>query len=182
VIWHFVRDHSASEAARATGLSINSVHALYRKLRVFFFEVGLFLDYYQGEDPVSFEGDNPVEEHRILSFHLARNGAMHGLRSPTSEPPYHFAESCWRYDFHVMMAERPDEAVYGMMERHLLELIRLCGPIGARPRNRAGGLRTVMRQADERIAWLRRSAHGFRDEVLRAGLTDALSVTAGDLS
>lgn len=33
VLWHFVRDHSASETARATGLSVNSVHAIFRKIR-----------------------------------------------------------------------------------------------------------------------------------------------------
>ncbi|MCB9992253.1 MAG: hypothetical protein H6873_01200 [Hyphomicrobiaceae bacterium] len=177
LLWHFVRDHSTTEAARDVRLSVNSAHAIYRKLRVFFYEVGLFLDFYAGQDPETFESDNPVFEKALLEYHFERIGRHRGLRSPATEPPYHFAESCWRYDFYVMMQERPADTVYAMMQRHLLELIRLCGPVGARPRNLPAGARAVMRQAGERIAWLKRNAPGFRDEDIRAGLSEALSIT-----
>lgn len=176
VIDHFVRDHTATEAARATGLSVNSAHALYTKLRAFFFHVGLFIDIYRGQDPSQVDTGAPVYEHALLSFHLKRYGDKRGFRSPSNEPHYHFAESCWRYDFALLMAERPSEAVYAMMQRHLLELIRLCGPIGAKPRNRLEGALAVMRQADERIEWLMRNAPGFREPEQRQALDAIRSI------
>lgn len=162
VLWHFVRDHSATEAAAGSGLSVNSAHAIYRKLRVFFYECGLFLDFYEGRDPETFESANPRFEQELLAFHFKRHSDKRGFRSPVSEPPYHFAESCWRFDFHIMARERSPEALHPMMTSHLLELIHLAGPVGLAPRNRAAAVRAVMRQADQRIDWLRRSAPGFR--------------------
>jgi hypothetical protein len=177
VLFHFVRDHSASDAARATGLSVNSAHALYRKLRVFFFDVHLFRDFYDGRDPLEVSSDVPLFEQDLIAFHIQRYSNRHGFRSPSTEPHYHFAESCWRYDFHRMMQERPSEAVYGMMERHLLQLIRLCGPIGAPPRNLLAGVRAIMRQTDERIEWFRRNAPGFRSEELRSQLAQGQAIS-----
>jgi hypothetical protein len=177
VLEQFVHDAPATEAAKATGLSINSVHALYRKLRVFFFEVGAFQDFYAGADPETYQSEDPGFERALLSFHLARYARRHGLKSPATEPPYHFAESCWRYDFYLMMQERPSEAVFAMMQRHLLELIKLCGPIGAVPRKRLEGIQTVMRHADERIDWFRRNAPSMRDDQSRAELSAARAIT-----
>ena len=177
VLGHFVRDSTAVDAGRDVRLSTNSVAAIYRKLRVFFFEVGLFLDFYDGKDPLIFESDNPVFEKALLEFHFARLRRHHGFRSPLSEPPYHFAESCWRYDFHIMMNERPADSVHNMMERHLLEIIRQCGPVGLPPRNRRMGMESVMRQADERIDWVRRNAPGFRDENTRDRLRFIRSIS-----
>ncbi len=178
VLDHFVRDSTTSETAKATGLSVNSVHAVYRKLRVFFYDVHLFRDFYQGQDPVTFESGDPEAELALLNFHLGRVGQKRGLRSPITEPSYHFAESCWRYDFFRMMRERPSDAVYAMMRSHLLELIRLCGPVGSVPVNREAGALAVMRQIDQRIEWFKRSAPGFRSSEMRAALDDAGSVTA----
>lgn len=176
VLWHFVRDHTASETARAVDMSINSVHALFRKLRIFFYDVHLFRDFYDGRDPETVDSGDPVFEQRLLEYHLARYGRHRGFRSPATEPPHHFAETCWRYDFQIMMNERPSDAVYGMMQRHLLELIRLCGPVGAQPRNLLAGARAVMRQTDERIDWFRRNAPGFRDAETRRDLFDTLAI------
>jgi hypothetical protein len=176
VVAQFARDASATEAARATGLSVNAAHDLYRKLRVFFFEVGLFLDYYAGHDPETFESEDPALEKAILDFHFERVAARRGLKSPATEPPYHFAESCWRYDFKVLMDERPSDAVRAMMLAHLLELIRLCGPVGAPPRNRAAGALAVARQIDQRILWLERNAPGFSDKATRQALREARSI------
>ena len=170
VLWHFVHDHTAAETARDVTLSTNSVQAIFRKIRVYFFEVGLFMDIYQGRDPIEVDTGNPHFEKLLIEFHFERMNTKKSMRQPITEPPYHFAESCWRYDFHVMMSERPDAGVYGMTERHLLELIRRCGPVGDLPRNRRAGLLLVMRQTDERIDWLRRNAPGFRAEHTRAEL------------
>jgi len=176
VLERFAHDDSATDAARATGLSINTVHALYRKLRVFFFEVGLFMDFYAGHDPETFESENPALEKALLDFHFERVAARRGLKSPSTDPPYHFAESCWRYDFKVLMDERPSDAVRAMMLAHLLELIRLCGPIGAPARNREVGALAIARQIDQRILWLERNAPGFANDATREGLREARAI------
>lgn len=173
VLEQFVLDSSATDAARATGLSVNSVHAIYRKLRVFFFDVGLFMDFYEGADPLEFVSDNPAVEQRIIAFHLERVRTRRGLRSPSNEPPYHFAESCWRYDFKVLDEERSSSLVQAMMLAHLVELIRLCGPVGGPLRNRVQGIEAVARQIDQRIVWLERNAPGFSEPGTRAALRSA---------
>ena len=177
VIGHFVRDHTATDAARATGLSINSANALYQKLRAFFCEVRLFTSYYDRVRVLGDEAADAAFEQELLAFHRQRSAAKRGLKTPLGEPDYHFAETCWRYDFIVIMRERPSEAVYAMMERHLIELIRLCGPLGSTPRNRLAGAKAAMRQVDERIAWLLRNAPGFRSSDQRRELADALAIT-----
>lgn len=157
VLWHFVRDDSASDTARAIGLSINSVHAIYRKVRVYFYEVGLFMDFYAGQDPLEYESDNPHFEKALLEFHFERVRARNGLKSPASEPPYHFAESCWRYDFKVIAEERSSPYVHDMMLAHLLEIILVCGPVGAIRRPSLSSALVVERQYYQRVLWLLRS-------------------------
>ena len=173
---HFVLDASTTDTARATRLSVNSVHTTFRQLRVFFFEVGLFQDFYAGQDPETYQSDNPMFERDLLEFHLSRVSEKRGLKSPVDEPPYHFAESCWRYDFKVLMDQRSSSDVRAMMLAHLLELLRLCGPLGGTPRNLESGGRAIMRQADQRILWLSRNAPDFRDPSVRAGLAEAYSI------
>lgn len=170
VIEQFAQDASATDAARATGLSINSVHSIYRKLRIFFFECGLFRDFYDGHDPETFDSGAANFERELLAFHLERYGDKHGFSSPSTEPHYHFAESCWRFDFHMMARERPTETIQPMMLSHLMEIIRLCGPVGGKPRNLEAGLQAIMRQTDQRILWLQRNAPGFSSAELRNSL------------
>lgn len=172
MLWHFVLDHSATDTARATGLSINSTNILFRKLRVFFYETHLFTDIYGGQDPTTLESDNPVFERDLIEFHFRRVREKRGVRSPWSEPDYHFAESHWRYHFHVLMAQRPSDRVHAMMFGHLLEIIRLCGPVSKKPMNRRAGLLAVMRQMDQRILWLERNAPRFRADSLRQELKE----------
>jgi len=178
VLWHFVRDDSATGTARATRLSVNSVSAIFRKLRVYFTEAGLFTDFYEGHDPLTHDSGLITTEHSLLAFHIARVRVHNGLKSPATEPDYHFAESHWRYHFHVMARERPSGEVHAMMFGHLMEIIRLCGPIGTRPANRRAGLMAIARQMDQRIAWLERNAPGFNDAALRSGLREAKAVQA----
>ena len=165
-----MRDHSATETALATRLSVNSVQAIFQKLRIYFFEVRLFMDFYDGDNPESYESDNPLFEFHLLEFHFQRVRDKMGLRSPSTEPPYHFAESCWRYDFKVMMDERSSGNIYTMMESHLLEIIRCCGPIGRPPSNIATGARLIERQFKQRVLWLERNAPGFNTPERRAVL------------
>lgn len=176
VLAHFARDHSATDTAEAVGLSVNSVHTIFKKMRVFFFEVGLFRDFYEGRDPLSVESHLARFEYGLLEFHFSRVRDKRGLRSLPGAPDYHFAESCWRYDFKVLMDERPTDAIHVMMQAHLLEVIRLCGPLGRPPRNRAAGLRVVARHIDQRVLWLSRNAPGFALPAQRAALKDAASI------
>lgn len=181
VLMGFVKDWPANATARATGLSVNSTTQIYHQVRTFFFEVGLFLDFYAGQNPLAFVGDTPHTEKALLEFHFSRVRARRGLKSPISEPPLHFAESCWRYDFKVLSEQRTSDLVDEMMFNHLLELIRSCGPIGTTPRNREDGLRIILRQIDQRILWLERNAPGFADSDLRAALKDVrISVSDTD--
>lgn len=135
----FAQDRSARDTARETGLSINSVASLFHKLRVFFTELKLFSDLYEGKDPSDFEPGMELYERALLEFHFQRVRAKHGLNSPMDEPDYHFAESCWRYHYKVMADQRASDQLPTMMFNHLLELIRLCGPVGKTPVNRRAG-------------------------------------------
>lgn len=170
VLWHFVRDHNANETARATRLSANSVVGLYRKLRVFFYEAGLFTDIYDGQDALSQSANEPRFEKALLEFHFERIRVHRGLKSPAHEPDYHLAESHWRFHFHIMAGERPDAPVEAMMAAHLLEIIRLCGPVGARPANLRAGAEAIRRQTDQRLLWLVRNAPGFATPERRSAL------------
>ena len=170
VLWHFVEDHSAARTAQATGLSANSVTAIFRKLRVYFWEVGLFTDVYEGLDPREAVSDAPTFELALLDFHIGRYRDKRGLKSPVSEPDYHFAESHWRFQFKVMALHRPGIDVRPMMMEHLLEIIRLCGPVGRKPGNRMAGLQAVARQMDQRLRWMERNDPGFTEPEQRAEL------------
>lgn len=170
VLWHFVCDHSAHETAKATRLSVNSVHAIFRKLRVYFYDVGLFQDFYEGKDPLAVETDMPDFEYDLINYHLKRYGEKHGFKSPSTEPHYHFAESHWRYDFEIMRRERDSDAIYEMMMAHLVEIIRICGAVGSKPTNREAGLHAVLRQMEQRIAWLERNAKRFQNDAMRSAL------------
>lgn len=170
VLMGFVRDHSATDTAQLTGLSLNSVTAIFGKLRVYFWEIGLFTDIYDGADPLSHSGNEPSFEKALLEYHLLRVREKNGLKSSAHGPDYHFAESHWRYHFQVLMRERVHHDVHAMMFSHLIEIIRLCGPIGLKPFNRRSGIEAVLRQMDQRIAWLERNAPGFRGAAHRAEL------------
>lgn len=170
VLWYFVRDATVAETARGTGLSDNSVAGIFRKLRVFFYEAGLFTDIYGGRDPNEVDYGEPVFERDLIAFHLGRVRAKRGLNGPMTEPDYHFAESHWRFHFHVMERQRPAEPVHGMMLAHLLEIIRLSGPVGTKPVNTRIATKAILRQMDQRIAWLERNAGEFRTPAMRKEL------------
>lgn len=179
VLWHFVRDDTATATARQTGLSLNSVAAIFQKVRVYFFEAGLFMDPYEGKDPETFEGDNEEFELRLLTYHFERIRDKRGLKSPIHKPDYHLAESHWRFNFHVIRERRPDADFHKMMLTHLLDIIRICGPVGRPPVNRKAGLRAVLGQQDQFLIWLERNAPGF-DDASRDELRDIRSILPED--
>lgn len=164
VLWHFVLDHSAQEAARHVELSVNSISAIFTKLRKSFFEVGLFTDIYGGRDPRegSIYEDGEAFEKWVIEFHFKRAAAKRGITDWLGQPAYHFAESHWRFHYTVMTEGRAADAIYDMMHAHLLEIIRCCGPVGAPPVRRKAGLMLALKHMDQRVLWLARNAINSR--------------------
>lgn len=182
VLWHFVRDHTATETARATGLSLNSVNDLYRKIRVYFYEAGLFMNFYGGTGWASYDPQADKEfEHLLLSFHRNRLRSRRGVRETPGQPNYHLAESWWRLDFAMILRERASDAVYDMMTGQLLSVIRVAGPVGRKPGNLSARRRMIAQLVDQKILWLQRNAPGFADDKSRVSLEDALRTAPPDL-
>jgi len=170
VLWHFAKDDTVAETAFRTGLSGNAVNTIFVKLRRFFIEAGLFTDIYQGGDPA--EGSELAEieyERHLIEFHFARVRAKRGIGSGPAEID-HFAESHWRFHYAMLVEDRGGDAVHHMMHRHLLEMIRRCGPVGRPPVNHREGLKLCLTQMDERISWAERNSPKFRDERTRRAL------------
>lgn len=163
VLRAFAQDEAAADAATHINLSLNSIAAIYGKLRRYFYETGLFTDIYQGNDPS--DGSELADEEferRLIEFHIARAAAKRGIDDTPDGPAYHFAESHWRFHYAVMNEGRPSEALHRMIFAHLLEMIRCCGPVGAPPVNRKVGLQLALRQMDQRILWMERNTLQFR--------------------
>jgi hypothetical protein len=170
VLLHYALDNTVQEAARDTQLSATSVNAIFGKLRRFFSEAGLFEDYSMARGSSEARQVHARQEKALLEFHNQRLRRKRGLRHAPDSPDYHFAESCWRYDFHVLMDERLSDQLQAMMFAHLLEIVRLCGPVGRPPVNRAAALRAVLRHIDERAQW--RNEPGFSTPKFRAALRE----------
>lgn len=174
VLWHFARDDTAAEAALRSGLSVNAVNTLFQKLRRFFVEAGMFTDIYQGGDPrEGYAGDPSAEaeqyELHLIEFHFARMKAKRQVSTGQSEDD-HWCESHWRFHYAILVEDRGGDAVHHMMHRHLLEVIRRCGPVGRLPLNRREALRLCLTQMDERIRWAERSSPRFSDDRSRKAL------------
>lgn len=168
VLWSFALDEPAAQAAQHIDLSVNSISAIYAKLRTYFYESGLFVDIYQGDNPQ--EGSalaEPEFERRLIEFHFRRAAAKHGIDDPPEGPAYHFAESHWRFHYDVMNDGRSPDALRRMMFAHLLEMIRCCGPVGSTPMNRKAGLELTLTHMDQRILWMERNASQFRSPTSR---------------
>lgn len=176
VLWHFVRDYSATDTAKATGLSVNSVHGVFRKLRVYFYEAGLFMNFYGGTGEAAFKPEDEPLQRDLLAFHSRRAARRRGLKTNPGEPNYHLAESWWRLDFAMIMRERPSEAVYDMMMGQLLAVIRIGGAVGTTPGNTPQRVKVLARLVDQKILWLQRNAAEFSTTELREGLKNALRI------
>jgi hypothetical protein len=177
VLGHFVRDHTAAETARQTGLSHNSIHAIFHKLRVYFTQTGLFLDIYAGQELDKFDIGDPAFERLLLDYHFTRIRSKRGVRCPpNSSVDYHFAESYWRLGFKKMREQRPSEQIYSMMENNLVEIIRICGAVGGKPVNFEAGMEAVFHQIDKHLLWLKRSAPNYSAPHLREQIDDVLAV------
>ncbi len=179
VLWHFVLDDSATEAARHVRLSANSITSIYAKLRTFFFDLGVFRDPYAGRDPregYTVEGYEDIELMR-LRFHLGRAAKKRGrLDAPLLGPDHHFAESQWRFDYEMLAEERGRQAVQPVMYNDLMTFIRRFGPVGKPEPFSAKARRDALmlndKQLDRTILWIERNSAHFRDPKDRAELRD----------
>jgi len=177
VLWSFVLDEPVAHAASHIALSANSINAIYAKLRKFFFAYGLFRDPYRGRDPrEGFDVENVEDaEYYMLRYHLGRVASKRNrLDAPLNGPDFHFAESCWRFDFSMLEVERGPHLVQRLMYQNLMEFIRRFGPVGAKsepsPQERREGVRLAMEQLDRLVLWLERNSVKFRDPGEKAQL------------
>jgi hypothetical protein len=183
VLMAFVMDEPVAVAASHIALSANSIQAIYRKLRTFFVELTVFEDIYLGGDPKNGLGDTDAATERleldILGFHLARvKDKKLQMDTPRDQIDPHFAESCWRYQYHVMERERPGESITPMMFAHLHEIIKSCGPVGKSvPRaliSRAYELKLA--HLDQRVLWLSRNAPSLKSPSARTQIQEVMAI------
>lgn len=175
VLWSFVLDEPVAHAASHISLSANSINAVYKKLRLFFFRYGLFRDAYHGRDPRDGLGVEEMQtaEYYMLRFHLARVAAKRNrLDAPLNGPDIHFAESCWRFDYFVLSGERGAELVHRLMYQNLMQFIRRFGPVGSKAiptkEEYREGVTLALEQLDRLVIWLERNSARFRDPEERA--------------
>ena len=158
VLWSFVVDEPVAQAARRIRLSANSINAIYTKLRVFFTELGVFVDIYKGGDP-KFGTDRGKDlegfDYRLLTFHLQRDSAKRRMKGTAIEEiDYNWCESNWRFDYQVLVMCRPDALIHRMMYGHLLAFIRACGPVGHAPRHREKAAPLLRQHFEQGLLWL----------------------------
>ncbi len=183
VLTAFVEDEPVAVAASHIALSANSVQAIYRKLRNFFVSLTVFEDIYLGGDPKQGLGDtDPATERlelEILGFHLARVKDKKLMKdAKLGEPDPHFAESCWRYQYHVMERERSGMSIKPMMFAHLLGIIKSCGPVGRPPPRAqiAHAYELKLAHLDQRVLWLSRNAPSLKSPSARAQIQEVMTI------
>jgi hypothetical protein len=184
VLWSFVLDRPVAEAAKTIDLSANSIQAIYAKLRVFFTEIGVFRDIYEGGDPrdgTAKGEDYEGFEHMLIPFHIKRvKGKRRTKFTTIDDVDYNWNESFWRFHYWILTEGRPSEAIHRMQYAHLLAQIRLCGPIGLPPRNRERGVELDKHHFNQRLLWLERNSPQFSYEAARAQLRDYRERNATD--
>ena len=179
VLRAFVAEEPANEAARKIALSANSIDALYRKLRVYFTELGVFYDIYEGGDPekgTRYGPDFEEFERRLIAFHLERTSRKRRMKATRlDEIDYNWCESIWRFHYSILTQGRPSEAITRMMTEHLKAHILLCGPVGQPPRNREQSRKLSEQQRNQRLLWLRRNAPAYRSGRSRADIDEIMA-------
>lgn len=169
VVWHFVLDHSAAEAAKHVRLSANSISAIYAKLRKFSFDYGLLSDPFKGavqRDQLPFEGFNDLVS-KLHDFHTERLKQKRGsLHRHADEPDYHFAESFWRLSYGSFHDERGEEYAYRKMNATLLLFIQRFGPVGMKcaptTADKIAGRMLALEPLGDATRWWRRNSMKIR--------------------
>lgn len=185
VLRSFARDDAVAVAAAHAKLSQNSIHAIYQKLRIYFTELGLFVDIYEGQDPSNgvqwakhlLPEDNQEEfEAHILAYHQSRIREKRRLKLGLANEDYNFYESYWRFQYLVMTEGRESGNIHEMMYNHLLAHIRQSGPVGKPVRKSLASLQLMNEQLDQRMRWLLRNSPFTSSEASRRELNDILAI------
>ena len=177
VLRAFAGDTPPSTLAGQMRLSLNSIAAIYQRLRAHYVKIGVFRDFYRDDYPPGAAVNEPVQEFEayeraLLAFHLRRVSDMRGIKPQPAGIDHHFCESCWRFRFVPFFEGRPDESVHGMMFDELLTYVRVGGPIGTPTPNLQAVREIQLELLDRRVSWLERSSPEFKPEALRASLRD----------
>lgn len=177
VLRAFAGDTPPSALAGQMRLSINSIVAIYQRLRMHYVKIGVFRDFYRDDNPDGAPDRGTIEEfetyeHTLLAFHLNRVSRMRGIKPEPGAVDHHFCESCWRFRFVPFFEGRPDESVHTMMFDELLTYLRVGGPIGTPTPNLRAVREVQLELLDRRTAWLERSSPMFKSEELRASLRE----------
>lgn len=148
IVRGFALDLPGAWIAEDHGISSNTVQSIYRKLRVFFVEAGLFPLADEGPEGSENFGDAPEAYSKGLAeFHRLRMLHKRGIRGSSLDKSYHLAESRWRLHYNYLQFKGVENFA-DLLEHDLLMVLELCGPLGGRPDN-VDALPSIMQQQAE---------------------------------
>ncbi len=168
LLWLFACDHSPTQAAQQLSLSLNTINAIYIKIRTYFVALGIFRDFYEVPEGIEISDD---DEWRFLDFHLKRVARMKGLKPlKQAEIDLHLYESNWRHGYLVFADGQRDHHVNLMIYDDLISVIKLCGAINTTPQNHKAAHRLMNERLDQRLLWLERNSPLLKDSIHRKQL------------
>jgi len=175
VLRAFAADRTASDLAREMTLSLNSIVAIYQRLRAHYVRIGVFRDFYRDDYPNGCTNEDMREafeafEFGLLGFHMKRMSRMRGVKLGTVGADHHFPESCWRFRYAPFFEGRPSEPVHEMMFSELLAYIKAGGPVGANVPNLRAVRTCEIEHLNRKADWLGRNSETFKADCFRARL------------
>ncbi len=172
LLWNFAHDISPTETSRHMRLSLNSVNAIYMKIRRYFVELGHFPDIQVDQEELEFSDEIAVDsDEAFIRFHRNRMSRKYGLVKNADIHGLHRCESCWRYVNLELLNDGRDTNIPRMMYRDLIALIRICGPLGSPITNLDKALEYRRQRVEQRLLWLQRNSTRHKSVELRALLT-----------
>lgn len=165
----FAADLPPSQLASRMTLSLNSIAAIYQRLRAHYVRIGVFRNFYEDlEDPTDTASES--YELELLEFHRARIGRMRGVKADPVGSDHHFRESCWRFQVEPFFEGRAPETVHAMIFAELFAYLKFGGPIGADTPDMLAIRQCQLQFLDRRVAWLERSSVEFSADDVRQSL------------
>lgn len=169
VLAGFAADLPSSQLARRMTLSLNSVAAIYQRLRAHYVRIGVFRNFYDDlDDPA--DAASEAYELELLEFHQARIGRMRGIKTDPVGLEHHFRESCWRFQVVPFFEGRAPETVHAMVLAELLAYLKVGGVVGVDTPDMLAIRQCQLHFLDRRVAWLERNSAAFVSNDLRQSL------------